>query len=69
MNTKLCKNLYKELVYVKRHFFYYWGVVDDLSFFDYPSPFYFLLIEFHSIFFISYTIIPCYVYQYCIFIR
>ena len=27
-----------------------WGKVDDLSFFDYLSPFCFLLIEFHCIF-------------------
>ena len=27
------------------------GRVDDLSFFDYSSPFRFLLIDFHSIFF------------------
>ena len=39
--------------------------MDDLSFFDYLSPFYFLLIEFHCSFSISYTILQDYVY-YCI---
>ena len=36
--------------------------VNDLSFNDYLSPFYFLLIEFHYTFFISYKIIPYYAY-------
>ena len=38
------------------------GRVDDLSFFDYLSPFYFLLIEFHCTFFISCKMVPYYVY-------
>ena len=45
------------------------GRVDDLSFFDYLSPFCFLLIEFHGTFSISYKILPDYVYYYCISIR
>ena len=40
------------------------GRVDDLSFFDCSSPFVFLLIEFH--FSISFKMLPCYVYNYCI---
>ena len=47
----------------------YRGRVDDLSFFDYLSPFCFLLIEFHCYFYISYKILPDYVYCYCISIR
>ena len=42
------------------------GRVDFLSFFDYLSPFYFLLIEFHCTFSISYKIQQYYVYYYCI---
>ena len=34
------------------------------SFFDFSTPFYFLLIEFHCSFFISYKILPFYVYNY-----
>ena len=45
------------------------GRVDDSSFFDYLSPFCFLLIEFHCSFSISYKILPDYVYYYCISIR
>ena len=41
------------------------GRVDDLSFFDYLSPFCFLLIEFQCSFSISYKILPDYVYYYC----
>ena len=44
------------------------GREDDLSFFDYLSPFCFQLIEFHCSVFISCKIRPCYVYQYCILI-
>ena len=40
----------------------------DLSFFEYLSPFYFLSIQFHWTFSISYKILPYFVY-YCIFIR
>ena len=47
----------------------YRGRVDDLSFFDYLSPFCFLLIEFHCSFSISYKILPDYAYYYCISIR
>ena len=45
------------------------GRVDDLSFFDYLSPFCFLLIKFHYYFSISYKILPDYVYYYFISIR
>ena len=45
------------------------GRVDDLSFFEYLSPFYFLLIEFHCTFSISYKILPYFVYYYYILIR
>ena len=45
-----------------RYVVYSQGRVDDLSFFDYLSPFCFLLIEFHYIFSISCKIIPLYVY-------
>ena len=38
------------------------GLVDDLSFFDYSSPFCFLLVGFHCIFCISFKIIPFYFY-------
>ena len=38
------------------------------SVFDFSSPFYFLLIEFHNTFFISYNVLPYYVYYYCILI-
>ena len=37
--------------------------VDDLLFYDYLSPFCFLLIEFHCTFSISFKIIPYYVYN------
>ena len=43
--------------------------MDELSFFDYLSPFCFLLIEFHCSFSISYKILPDYVYYCCISIR
>ena len=42
------------------------GRVDDLSFFEYLSPFCFLSIEFHCTFSISYKILPYFVYYYCI---
>ena len=45
------------------------GGVDDLSFFEYLSPFCFLLIEFHCTFSISYKILPYFVYYYCILVR
>ena len=45
------------------------GRVDDLSFFEYFSPFRFLLIEFHRTFSTSYKIFLYYVYYYCILIR
>ena len=38
-----------------------WGRVDDLSFFEYLSPFCFLSIEFLSTFSISYKILPYFV--------
>ena len=44
------------------------GRVDDLSFFEYLSPCCFLLIEFHCSFFISYEILPYFVYYYCIWL-
>ena len=40
--------------------------MDDSSFFDYLSPFYFLVIEFHCTFSISYKMLPDYVYYYYI---
>ena len=43
--------------------------MDDLSFFDYLSPFCFLLIEFLCTFSISYKILSDSVYYYCISIR
>ena len=42
------------------------GSVDDLSFFDYFSPFCFLSIEFHFTFSISYKLLLYLVYYYCI---
>ena len=45
------------------------GRVDDFSFFDYSSPFCFLLLEFNCIFSTSYKILTDYVYYYCILIR
>ena len=45
------------------------GRVDDLSFFEYLSPFCFLSIEFHCTFSISYKILPHFVYYYCTLIR
>ena len=42
------------------------GRVDDLSFFEYLSPFCFLLIEFYCTFSISYKILPDSVYYCCI---
>ena len=36
--------------------------------FDCTSPFCFLLIEFHCFFFISYIVLTCYVYYYCIWL-
>ena len=50
-------------------FSYYPGRVDNLSFFEYLSPFCFMLIEFHCTFSISYKILPYYVYYYCILVR
>ena len=41
------------------------GSVDDFLFFGCSSTLYFLLIEFHCIFFTSCKIFPCYVYCYC----
>ena len=42
------------------------GRVDDFSLFDYASPFCCLLIEFNYHFFVSYLVLTCYVYYYCI---
>ena len=42
------------------------GRVDDLSFFEYLSPFCFLSIEFHYTFSILYKILPYFVYYSCI---
>ena len=42
------------------------GRVDDLSFFEYLSPFCFFSIEFHCTFSISYKILQYFVYYYCI---
>ena len=42
------------------------GRVDDLSFFEYLSPFCFLSIEFHCTFSISYKILAYFLYYYCI---
>ena len=47
----------------------HWGSVVNLSFFNYLSPFCFLLIEFHCSFTISYKILLDYVYYYCVSIR
>ena len=43
--------------------------MDDFSFFDYSSPFYFLLIDFYLTFSISYIILSNYVYFHYILIR
>ena len=51
------------------HFLVVRGRVDNLSFFDYLSPFCLLSIEFHSTFSISYKILPYFVYYYCILVR
>ena len=40
--------------------------MDDLSFFDFSSPFCFLLIKLHLTYSISYKILTNYVYYYCI---
>ena len=45
------------------------GRVDDLSFFEYLSPFYFLWIEFQCTFSISYKILPYFVFYYSILVR
>ena len=45
------------------------GRVDDSPFFDYLSPFCFLLIEFYCSFSIFYKMLPDYVHYYCISIR
>ena len=45
------------------------GRVDELTFFQYLSPFCFLSIEFHCTFSISYKILPYFVYCYSILIR
>ena len=45
------------------------GRVDDLPFVEYLNPFYFLSIEFHCTFSISYKILPYFVYYYCILVR
>ena len=45
------------------------GRVDDLSFFEYLSPFCFLSIEIHCTFSISYKILPYFIYYYCILVR
>ena len=45
------------------------GRVDDLSFFEYLSPFCFLSIEFYSTFSIFYKLLPYFIYYYCISIR
>ena len=42
--------------------------MDDLSFFNYLSPYCFSLIQFHCTFTISYKILKKYVYFYCILI-
>ena len=44
------------------------GSVDCLAFFEYLSPF-FLSIEFHCTFSISYKILPYFVYYFCILIK
>ena len=46
-----------------------WGRVNDLWFFDYLSPFCFLLIEFHCTFVLSYKMLQYFVYYYYILIR
>ena len=43
--------------------------MDDSSFCDYLSPFYFLLIEFHCAFSLAYKIQQYFVYYYYILIR
>ena len=40
--------------------------VDDFSVFDCSSPFYFLLIELYYTFSLSYIVLSCYVYYYCV---
>ena len=45
------------------------GRVDNLSIFDYLSPFCFLYIEIHCTFSISYKILPYFLYYYCILVR
>ena len=45
-----------------------WRRVDDFSFFDCFSKFYFLLFEFHYAFSISDIVQTCYVYYYCIWL-
>ena len=42
--------------------------MDDISFLDCSSPFHVLLVEFHYTFSISYIVLTCYVYYYCILI-
>ena len=51
--------LFQELEALAKHLNV--GRVDDLSFLEYLSPF-FLSIEFHCTFSISYKILPCFVY-------
>ena len=53
-----------------RYYVYYYCTEEGgwLSFFDYLSPFCFLLIEFHYTFSISYKIFPHYVYYYSVLI-
>ena len=50
------------------YFVFFRGRVDDLSFFEYLSPFCFLSIEFHCTFSISYKILPYFIHYYCIII-
>ena len=58
--------LFPYIKYVQNNF---GGRVDDLSFFEYLSPFCFLSTEFHCTFSISYKILPYFLYYDSIFIR
>ena len=57
------------LVYLLIIYSFSQGRVDDLSFFEYLSQFCFLSIEFYCTYYISYKILPYFVYYYCILIR
>ena len=69
LTTKLRKASRKLMIFMLHFSGGERGRMDDLSFFEYLSPFCFLSIEFYCTFFISCKILQHFVYYYCILVR